>query len=130
MNKQYDFIVGFTLFTPTGFRTMYRHFDNLEIAEMFASNVNIKDNHKIYVDLDLYQKEKEKNKELKEMLKHRIKYTNELEEDLFQKANNYVISKDKIKEVIKDLEKFNIDFYTKEMLKECFKNSLKELLEE
>lgn len=25
--KDYDFIVGFTLFTPKGFKTMYRHFD-------------------------------------------------------------------------------------------------------
>ena len=48
--KDYDFIVGFTLFTPKGFKTMYRHFDKLETAKMFASNVNIKNNCKIYVD--------------------------------------------------------------------------------
>lgn len=42
--KDYDFIVGFTLFTPKGFKTMYRHFDKLETAKLFASNVNIKDN--------------------------------------------------------------------------------------
>ena len=50
--KDYDFIVGFTLFTPKGFKTMYRHFDKLETAKMFASNVNIKNNCKIYVDLE------------------------------------------------------------------------------
>ena len=50
--KDYDFIVGFTLFTRKGFKTMYRHFDKLETAKMFASNVNIKNNCKIYVDLD------------------------------------------------------------------------------
>lgn len=49
--KDYDFIVGFTLFTPKGFKTMYRHFDKL-----FASNVNIKDNCKIYVDLEYFDK--------------------------------------------------------------------------
>lgn len=27
---EYDFIVGFTLFTPTGYKTMYRHFNNLK----------------------------------------------------------------------------------------------------
>lgn len=54
-----DFIVGFTLFTPKGFRTMYRHFPTLESAKMFASNVNIKDNCKIYVDLDFYNKKGE-----------------------------------------------------------------------
>lgn len=52
--KDYDFIVGFTLFTPKGFKTMYRHFDKLETAKLFASNVNIKNNCKIYVDLDYY----------------------------------------------------------------------------
>lgn len=58
-----DFIVGFTIFTSKGFKTMYRHFQNLETAKLFASNVNIKDNCKIYVDLDYYKnniKEKEK----------------------------------------------------------------------
>lgn len=51
----YDFIVGFTLFTPKGFKTMYRHFDKLDTAKMFVSNVNIKDNSKIYVDLKYMQ---------------------------------------------------------------------------
>ena len=58
--KDYDFIVGFTLFTGRGFKTMYRHFDKLETAKMFASNVNIKNNCKIYVDLD-YHKDEIKN---------------------------------------------------------------------
>lgn len=52
---EYDFIVGFTLFTPKGFKTMYRHFDKLDTAKMFVSNVNIKDNSKIYVDLKYMQ---------------------------------------------------------------------------
>lgn len=43
------------------------------------------------------------NKELKEMLKHRIEYTNKLEKDLFQNASNYVIPKSKIKEKIEDI---------------------------
>ena len=56
MNKEYDFIVGFTIFKPTGFKTMYRHFDNLETAKLFASNKALKDCSKIYVDLDFYNK--------------------------------------------------------------------------
>lgn len=56
IDKEYDFIVGFTIFSPTGFKTMYRHFDKLETAQLFASNKNLKDNCKIYVDLDFYQK--------------------------------------------------------------------------
>jgi len=63
-DKNYDFIVGFTIFMKSGYKTMHRHFSSLERAQRFANNVNIKDNHKIYVDYDLYQKEKEKNKAL------------------------------------------------------------------
>ena len=44
------------------------------------------------------------NKELKEMLKHRIEYTNKLEKDLFQNASNYVIPKSKVEEKIEELE--------------------------
>lgn len=65
MSNEYDFMVGFTLFTPKGFKTMYRHFNNLETAKLFASNKDLKDNCKVYVDLDFYQ---EKNKELQEKI--------------------------------------------------------------
>lgn len=51
----YDFIVGFSLFNKTGFKTRLRHFDNLKVAKMFASNVNLKENSKIYVDLKYLQ---------------------------------------------------------------------------
>ena len=60
----YDFIVGFTLFNKTGFKTRYRHFDKLDTAKLFASNVNLKDNSKIYVDLKYLE---DKLKELKEI---------------------------------------------------------------
>ena len=60
----YDFIVGFTLFNKTGFETRFRHFDNLRVAKMFASNVNLKDNSKIYVDLKYLE---DKLNELKEI---------------------------------------------------------------
>lgn len=102
MSKEYDFIVGFTLFTPKGFRTMYRHFDNLEIAEMFASNVNIKDNHKIYVDLDLYNEEKERNIDL-ELENIGLKENRRIAVEEIQEE--YYISKDKIREEIKELER-------------------------
>ena len=65
----YDFIAGFTLFTAKGFRTMYRHFDKLDTAKRFVSNVNIKDNSKIYVDLKYMQdKIKAKIEELEDLL--------------------------------------------------------------
>ena len=75
----YDFIVAFTLFTRKGFRTMYRHFDNLDIAKMFASNVNIKDNHKIYADLKYVEdKIKAKIEEFKIVRNEILKNENEL----------------------------------------------------
>ena len=58
---EYDFIVGFTLFTPTGFKTKFRHFSTLELAKQFASNVNIRNNCKIYVDYNYYEKMKGKD---------------------------------------------------------------------
>ena len=70
----YDFIVGFTTFNPTGYKTIFRHFNKLETAELFASNINIKDNCKIYVDY-LYYKELENEKEKyfeKQVIQHEI----------------------------------------------------------
>lgn len=49
MNKiERDYIVAFTIFGKSGFRTMYRHFSSLKTAKIFASNVNIKNNCMIY----------------------------------------------------------------------------------
>ena len=42
---------------------------------------------------------------MKNGLKKRIKYCNELEKDLFENCSNYVVSKAKIKEKIEELEK-------------------------
>lgn len=119
MSKEYDFIVGFTLFTPKGFRTMYRHFDNLEIAEMFASNVNIKDNHKIYVDLDLYNKEKQKNEENIQALEEWING---------ERVSVNCISKDKIREKLKECESRKFSDFTYEP-NFAVEKVLKELLE-
>lgn len=52
---EYDFILGFTLFNTTGFKTRFKHFDNLKEAIMFANNVDLKDNSEIYVDLKYLQ---------------------------------------------------------------------------
>lgn len=52
--------------------------------------------------------------ELKSMLKKRIAYTNELEKDLFENASNYVISKQKIRDKIEELENRNYNDYTRE----------------
>ena len=120
--RDYDFIVGFTLFTPKGFKTMYRHFDKLETAKMFASNVNIKNNCKIYVDLNFHKDEMknliEENKELKTITNQYEAYECEAPKDSKAKIiiadkfyfnngyfKNNFIEIDKIKRVFEDFEK-------------------------
>lgn len=56
------------------------------------------------------QLEKE-NKELKELMVHKNGYTKLLEEDLFENCENFVISKDRIKEQIKRYAKLSDDCY-------------------
>ena len=111
--KDYDFIVGFTLFTPKGFKTMYRHFDKLETAKLFASNVNIKNNSKIYVDLEfhdliqmvdlLIQAKRINYEETKDYEIESLKFKNE---GLSKQINNYRYFPDRLKEEIYKLEDF------------------------
>jgi len=77
----YDFIVGFTLFYTTGFKTRFKHFDNLKEAIMFTSNVNLKDNSKIYVDLKYLQDKLEELKEIDNIDLIHFKIKELLEED-------------------------------------------------
>lgn len=105
--KDYDFIVGFTLFTAKGFKTMYRHFDKLETAKMFASNVNIKNNCKIYVDLEYFEKIKTDlliKLEMKKVLfVRKDKTTNKLLSELYirkDKLEKDYIPKSKVREII------------------------------
>ena len=57
----------------------------------------------------LYNKEKEKNKKLKELLQKKNNYTHQLEKDLFEGCSNYVVRKDELREIIK--EKAKTDTY-------------------
>lgn len=50
---------------------MYRHFDKLETAKLFASNVNIKNNCKIYVDLDYHIEDMKK--QFNELYRRQVK---------------------------------------------------------
>lgn len=53
------------------------------------------------------------NENLKNSLSWRINYCQELEKDLFENCENHVISKDKIKEKIKEYNKLADSFYNK-----------------
>lgn len=93
-----DFIVGYTIFKGGGFRTRYQHFDNLEVAKMFTSNVNLKDTSKIYVPLELYEKQQKEIEYYKDELEKESSIWTKIE-----KGNDY-ISKDKVRDIIKCLE--------------------------
>lgn len=80
---EYDFILGFTLFNTTGFKTRFKHFDNLKEAIMFANNVDLKDNSKIYVDLKYLQDKIEDilNSENSEAIEKLIEWKSLLEKE-------------------------------------------------
>ena len=73
------------------------------------------------------KKQQKEIEELKRHLKTRIKYTNELEKDLFENCSNYVIPKQKIKDKIEEisLNYFKADYVINEVIE-----ILQELLEE
>ena len=75
----------------------------------------------LIIALNFIDKLQKENEELKEMLKNRIRYTNELEQDLFENASNYVVSKDKIRDKIKELEE--------ELSNEMFENEVRAKIE-
>lgn len=56
---------------------------------------------------------KKENFDLKDRLSWRIIYCQELEKDLFENCENFVISKDRVKEQIKKYAKLSDDFYSK-----------------
>lgn len=124
---EHDFIVGFTLFTPKGFKTMYRHFDKLESAKLFASNKNIKNNCKIYVDLEFHKDEMKnlinENNDLHKEINRRIKLKIENEKIV----DNEFISKNKIREKIKRLDygRDNTEqkYFKKEVLQELLNDN-------
>lgn len=79
----------------------------------------LKENREIKVDRDKFKK----------ALGKRITYCNELEEDLFENCNNYVIPKQEIKDKIEQLEKNELfGKYNFEQIKFAV-DALQELLE-
>lgn len=71
-----------------------------------------------------------RNKELEEMLQHRIKYTNELEKDLFENASNYVVPKSVIKEKIEEYKhQYETKFQRIDILQNIIGMSIEELEE-
>lgn len=51
---------------------------------------------------NLIEKLQKENEEVKRLIAHKNEYTKKLEEDLFENAENYVISKQKVKDKIEE----------------------------
>ena len=71
----------------------------------------------IQILYDLYEQEKKKNKELKVLIEQNLRYSHNLEKDLFENCSNYVVSKDKIRKKISVLEKIQSEFTNNEELR-------------
>lgn len=56
---------------------------------------------------NLIEKLQKENEEVKRLIAHKNEYTKKLEEDLFENAENYVISKQKVKDKIEEEIKYH-----------------------
>lgn len=54
--------------------------------------------------LNIIEKQQKEIEKQASLIKFDVKYRNQLEQDLYENASNYVVSKDKIREKIKELE--------------------------
>ena len=89
-----------------------------DIAEIQYDNYGLESIHRIgidekYIILNLIEKQQKEIENLKELMAHKNGYTKQLEEDLFENASNYVVSKDKIRDKIEELNKESKDLIKK-----------------
>ena len=84
--------------------------------------------------LKLIKKLQKENEEVKRLIAHKNEYTKKLEEDLFENAENYVISKQKVKDKIRHYQELQDNYIKKyDEINEGLQamiNALQELIEE
>ena len=73
--------------------------------------------------LNMYSQLEKENAELERMLRHRIKYSQELEQDLFEGCSNYVIPKSVIREKIEQFKRLSAEIQGYDY--ECIPKDLK-----
>lgn len=94
------------------------------------------ENHQIRFKtlLNLIEKLQKENEEVKRLIAHKNEYTKKLEEDLFENAENYVISKQKVKDKIRHYQELQDNYIKKyDEINEGLQamiNALQELIEE
>lgn len=74
------------------------------------NKIDSEDVGSVKIVLNLLEKQQKEIEEKDKLICFNRKYINELEQDLFENASNYVISKEKIKNKIKELENIEIDY--------------------
>ena len=84
--------------------------------------------------LNLIEKLQKENEEVRRLIAHKNEYTKKLEEDLFENAENYVISKQKVKDKIRHYQELQDNYIKKyDEINEGLQamiNALQELIEE
>lgn len=75
---------------------------------------------------NLIEKLQKENEELKRLIAHKNEYTKKLEEDLFENAENYVISKQKVKGRIEKYKELSDKFYVKFLESDRYNTDIRE----
>lgn len=78
------------------------------------------------IALNLIEKLQKENEELKRLIAHKNEYTKKLEEDLFENAENYVISKQKVKGRIEKYKELSDKFYVKFLESDRYNTDIRE----
>lgn len=79
--------------------------------------------HQINIVLNCITKLKKENKELNRLLKFSLDYRHKLEEDLYEGASNFILRKDKIREIIEEYK--HKDFIKMQVVMKHDKEALK-----
>lgn len=81
-------------------------------STIYYGDMNFIESDDLKIILKLIEKQQKEIDELKQLMAHKNGYTKQLEEDLFENASNYVVSKDKIRDLInKDTFEVNTKEY-------------------
>ena len=96
--------------------------------------ISLEDSQSVEIVLNLIEKLQKENEEVKRLIAHKNEYTKKLEEDLFENAENYVISKQKVKDKIRHYQELQDNYIKKyDEINEGLQamiNALQELIEE
>ena len=81
-------------------------------STIYYGDMNFIESDDLKIILNLIEKQQKEIDDLKQLMAHKNSYTKQLEEDLFENASNYVVNKDKIRDLInKDAFEVNTKEY-------------------